>query len=254
MSFNFLLFFSLFARLSALFLLSPLFSSKTLPAALKLGFTLITAILLYFPYVSSLPQQSVTWPLFVLHLIKEGCIGYLLGFFFALLIESARLGAQMIATLSGFSATELVNPNVSFPSPVLGRFFVIAVLGLFVVGDFHHLLLYLLKDTFVLAPISFYPFNPLTLHSVIEGTTLLFQHALDYAFIPFVALTLVLIGFALFTKLFPHVPVFFIAPPLQILIALLVLSIALCSFEAVFNKSFLQIKELSMELLHCCKP
>lgn len=70
-------------------------------------------------------------PLWTLLLIKEVLVGYLIGFLFSLIFEAAALAGQVVGTLGGFSATELVDPLANSSQPLISRLFVLTVFVLF---------------------------------------------------------------------------------------------------------------------------
>ena len=117
------LFLLLIARFSGFFLLSPLFSGRAIPSNIRLGLA-IACSLLIAPPLWNQHIFTIEAPAFLaMHIVKELAIGYLLGFVFALLFEAAAFAGQVVGTLMGFSATELLDPLSSSQHPLMARFF-----------------------------------------------------------------------------------------------------------------------------------
>ncbi|MCH9609903.1 MAG: Flagellar biosynthetic protein FliR [Chlamydiales bacterium] len=237
-----LIFFAMFARISGFFLVSPLFSKRHIPFTVRFGLALVCSLLLappmtMLPHIDSLP---------VMLMVKELIVGYLLGFLFSLLFEAAMLAGQLVGTMSGFSATELVDPNAS-TSPLFGRLFMMTLFVLFLVSDLHHVLLRFLFESFTLIPIA--PITKSVTWGIGEASVHLFHQALSYALIPVLLLGIVITFFAIFTRFMPSIPIFFIGFPIQMLIGFLAIALAVVFFNEILTKGFFEFLSLTKKTL-----
>lgn len=230
----------MFARISGFFLISPLFSRREIPFTVRIGLTLVCSLLLA-PPITTLPKIDA---LPVLLIAKEVLIGYLLGFLFSLLFEGAMMAGQLIGTMSGFSATELVDPNATTP-PLFGKLLMLSCFLFFLVSDLHHLLLRFLFESFTLVPVTS---KPIFLN-IVEAASHLFTLSLQFAIIPMVLLGMVITCYAILTRFLPEIPIFWVGFPLQMIIGLLALALAFTLFNDIFKNSFIEILNITKKAI-----
>ncbi len=109
-------------RLSGLFLLAPVFSSRMIPVRVK-AMALMTVSAMLTPIVAHgavIPVDSAL-PLLVL-MVKEVTIGLALGFSVSVIFAAIQTGASMIDTSVGFSLANLFDPATSSQGSVFGSF------------------------------------------------------------------------------------------------------------------------------------
>lgn len=236
---NFLLF---FARSAGFFLISPLFSKRNIPMPLRLGFAALCTLVLIPPLAISF-EVKVDSALFLLEVIKEVAIGYLLGFLFSLLFEAAMLAGQIVGTMAGFSITELFEPKGQENTSIFGKLFALTVFTLFLALDLHHHLLRFLFSSYRLIPLV-----PSTI-SIVEASSRLFVHGVMYAFVPLLFLSFVLVTFAVISRALPSIPIFWIGFPAQLLIGIVATALALAFFSEILQKAFFEFLTLSKRIL-----
>ena len=104
-------FLAIFTRISGFFLVSPLFSSRKIPIALRFGLAVAFTLVLAPSFLSTHAPTPYPLPMLFLNLVKEGLIGYLLGFI---------LGALSIRAATGVTDTVFVAvPIVALGFPIL---------------------------------------------------------------------------------------------------------------------------------------
>jgi len=164
-------------------------------------------------------------------------IGYLLGFFFSCLLEAAAFAGELVGTLMGFSATELLDPLATSSHPLMSRFFSFLAFALFLALDLFLPMLRFFFDCFVaFSPLN-YPFTPSVIQAVIQASSCLFEQALLLAALP---LTLLLTLIALFAILSRFLPIFWIGFPLLIFVGLFSIAGSLPFFISTLAKAFAQ--------------
>lgn len=242
MSNEFILFFALFARLIGFFLLSPLFAKRNIPVWIRFGLALCCSLLLLPPLSAQLTLTFDHPLLLATELVQEIAIGYLLGFLFSLLFEAAAFAGQIVGTLSGFSATELLDPLYNTKEPLLSRLFALTLFALFLALDLHHALLRLLYE-------SFTTIQPTFALGIIEATSRLFVHALSYALLPLSLLLLVILCFAILARFFPALQIFWTGFPIQLLIGIGAIALAIGFFGQILQGAFQEFWMLAKKTL-----
>ncbi|MCH9610564.1 MAG: Flagellar biosynthetic protein FliR [Chlamydiales bacterium] len=229
----------IFARLLGFFLLSPLFAKRNIPSSVRFGLAAVCSLLLAPPLTLKL-QFDIDSPLFWITFGKELILGYALGFLFSLLFEAAALTGQIIGTMGGFSITELFGAGMH--NSIFAKFFSLTLFTLFLATDLHHILLRFLYESFDTIAIL-----PNGLH-LATSSSAIFWNAFSYAFVPFLALSLLLVCFAIIARSVPDLQIFWVGFPLQLLIAILTITIALSSFGEILQKAFFEFLTLAKRL------
>ncbi len=236
------LFFALFARLIGFFLLSPLFADRGIPTWVRFGLALACSLLLLPPLSSQMAITTAHPLLFATELLKECALGYLLGFLFSLLFEAAAFAGQLVGTLTGFSATELLDPLSNSKHPLVARLFSLTLFALFLALDLHHPLLRLLYDSYATIP-------PTLTLGMVESTARLFQHALAYALFPLTILLIVILCFAIISRFFPNMQIFWTGFPIQLLVGFGAIAFAVGFFGQILQGAFHEFWTLAKNLL-----
>ena len=121
-------------RCFALIMTLPLFSIRTVSRMAKIAFAGYMAYLLfphvdfsvYSPYIASDGSFSLQYALLVL---GEGLIGVLTGFFVSIIFAAFSSAGQFFAFQMGFSASEVYDALSQVENPLMGQFFnLIAIL------------------------------------------------------------------------------------------------------------------------------
>lgn len=227
-----------FGRLVGFFVISPLFAKKNIPLFVRYGFASICTLALIPPLTFKFSFQ-VESPLFWSLFLKELIIGYLIGFLFALLFEAAALAGQVVGTLAGFSITELFGSGQE--NSIFTKLFALTLFTLFLALDLHHLLLRFIGTTFTALPL--FPNVELA-----YASSHLFSQALFYAFIPFLMLSLLLVTFAIIARALPDLQIFWVGFPLQLLIGILSVTLAMSLFGEILQKAFFEFLTLAKRL------
>lgn len=242
MSNELLLFFSLFARNAGFFVLSPLFARHAIPVWVRFGLALCCSLLLLPPlsaHLSLTPEHPI---LFATRMLQEVAVGYLLGFLFSLLFEAAAFAGQIVGTLTGFSATELLDPLSNNEHPLISRLFALTLFALFFALDLHHVLLRLLFESYTTLP-------PNAALATVEAAGKLFTQALSYALFPMALLFLVILCFAIIARFFPALQIFWTGFPIQLLIGFGAIAFAVGFFSQVLQGAFNEFLSIARKVL-----
>ena len=130
--------FYVLARVSGLFLISPLLTNRNIPSSVRVGIVLFLTLLIGFTlypdyrgespkfHLNSLVEdQPFSYLQIGLIMLKEMCIGYLIGYAFTLIFEAVIVGGQVLGVLMGFSLIDVIDPITQSSRPLISQFFVI---------------------------------------------------------------------------------------------------------------------------------
>jgi flagellar biosynthesis protein FliR len=216
-----------FARLGAALMVVPGFGEHYVLPRLRLLLALALSLLVAPVLASTLPPLPEE-PLALAALVApEILLGLLLGFAARLALVAVHVGGSLIATQSGLSAAALFDPNEATPGTLPGTFLTVAALAILFAADLHHLLLRAAAASYAAFPVA----APVDLAAASELLAELSSSAIatgaQIAAPLILAAVLVNLGLGALGRMVPSLPALFVALPLQLLLALVILELSL---------------------------
>jgi flagellar biosynthesis protein FliR len=139
------------ARISGLFIDAPLFSAKSIPSMVKVCMAIWLATIMWFVVpVKFLPDSMLT---FILALMVEVLIGYIIGFVASIVLQSAQAAGDILDMQMGLSVANVLSPTTGAASSITGTFMYMIALLVFVIVNGHHLVLSAIYHSFIAIPI-----------------------------------------------------------------------------------------------------
>lgn len=248
------IYFLIFARVITLVFTAPLISSEGIPAIAKIGLTLFVSIAVY-PWVVGLGYTNPPSGLaYVALIIGESLIGFSIGFFLQIVYAGFQTAGQFFSLQMGFSASEVFDPLSQEELPVLGQFFnLIAMFVFLIMNGMNRMFLVGVYG-------SFKALNAMDLTNAREqfvgyfvgGLGQLFREAMVLAMPILGTLFIVSIGMGLLAKAAPQLNLMSMGFPVNIMVAfgmlVLLLPLLLNSFTAIVDNSFETLASLFLEI------
>lgn len=229
--------FLVFARVGAAMMVLPGFGERYVPPRLRLAFAILLSLLLA-PIVVAPGGTIPTEPLaLTARLLPELGLGLLIGFAARLALAAVHVGGSLIASQSGLSAAGMFDPNEATPGTLPGTFLTVAALAILFAADLHHLILRGLAASYALFPLGL-PFDPAP-----AGELVLRLVGAMLATGARIAAPMILAGFLVnltlgaLGRMVPSLPALFLALPLQLLTAFLILQLSLPAALELFEGS-----------------
>lgn len=226
-----------FARLGAALMLLPGFGERHVLARFRLLLALALSLLVSPALAGALPPLPAE-PLALAALVaREVALGLLLGFAARMALAAIHVGGSLIAVQSGLSAAMLFDPNEAMQSMLPASFLTAAALALLFAADFHHLLLRAVVASYAAFPVT----GGLDWGDAGELLTGLVAGAIATGVkiaAPVIAAGFVAnLGLGALSRMVPAFPALMVALPLQVLLALLLLQLALPPAFELFGRS-----------------
>lgn len=150
---EFLVFILIFARLTSFVLYVPFFFPNGVPQRYKIGLSLILTFILVPIVGRNIVAINDIFTFSVL-IGKEILIGLLLGFITTVVFYMAQMAGQFLDFHVSFSMSAAFDPLSSESVTILGRFFYMLCLIVFVLVDGHHLVITALVESFNLVKVG----------------------------------------------------------------------------------------------------
>ncbi|MBO9609161.1 MAG: flagellar type III secretion system protein FliR [Paenibacillaceae bacterium] len=229
----------IFCRITAFFVVAPVFSARNVPTHFKIGFSFCVALLVF----GVVPGDPVSFDgPYVLLIVRETLVGLVLGFVAYIFFTIVQVAGSFIDMQIGFSMANIIDPMTGTQSPIIGNLkFVLATL-LFVTFGGHQMLIRAVMDSYEWVPLSYDWFARIADGQLTEFLVKSFATSFVLAFqmaAPIVAaLFLVDIGLGILAKTAPQFNLFVIGLPLKVLLGLLMLTLLFPGFISLFFDLF----------------
>jgi flagellar biosynthetic protein FliR len=225
-------FFLVLARISPLFLLAPLFSSKLLPVRAR-GIVAVGLALGIAPIAMNASGEAVL-PTAVLELggliVKEMLVGAGFAFTLAALFAAVQVAGNLLDTLIGFSFGALVDPMTGSNGGVLNQLYALVGVMIFVVIGGDAWVIQGLARSYEAIPLAEAP----AIGSLVEGAQVaysgIFASAIEVCAPVLVAVVLCDVAFGLVSRVVPQLNVFAVGFPAKVTIGLVLVGASMPFF------------------------
>lgn len=234
------IFFLVLCRISAFFVVAPLFSFAGVPTPFKIGIAFFISLLALFaiPIESTMALDGE----FILSIIREVLVGLLLGFVAYLFFTVVQVAGSFVDLQMGFGIVNVIDPVTGAQSPILGNFkFIIAIL-LFLAVNGHHMMIAAIIESYEWVPIQNELFMRIYAGDVstflIESFKTMFILAFKMAAPLIATLFLADVALGMLARTAPQFNVFVVGIPFKILLGFLVFFLMIGSFLYLFQELF----------------
>ena len=234
-------------RIAALLMSMPLIGTQLVPVRVRLYLALAIALVL----VPTLPPMPVVESLSLASLLliaEQLLIGVMFGFVLQLFFHVFIVSGQLLAMQMGLGFASMVDPANGISVPVLGQFFNMLVILLFLSVNGHLVVLEMLAEGFVTLPVggglSTNDFWEVAgkLGWVLGAGLLLVLPAIT-------ALLVVNLAFGLMTRAAPQLNIFSIGFPLTLVLGLIIVWIGMADIFAQYqifvSEALMMLRELA---------
>ena len=211
-----------FVRISAAMMAAPLFSHRAIPRQLRLGVALMVAMLL-MPWQ---PAMSTFNPLSLQGLLltaNELILGICMGFMVQLVFEAVMFAGQFVATGMGLGFASVIDQQQGISVAVMGQFFMLLTMLLFLAMNGHLAFIKMLADSFVAWPVGTAVVQPETFGILLTAIGGMLRNALGIALPAVVALLVVQIAMGVMSRAAPTLNLFAVGFPVTLMLGLLVI-------------------------------
>ncbi|OKP79034.1 flagellar biosynthetic protein FliR [Paenibacillus helianthi] len=238
----------IFCRISAFFVVVPVFSSQSVPPTFKIGLSFFVAMVVFSSGGTGITvPQDLTY---ILLIAREVLIGLLLGFIGYLMFMAIQTAGSFIDIQIGFGIANVIDPMTGASAPIIGNFKYMIALLMFLSMNGHHYLLDAIVYSYKWVPIDNDLFIKMIDGSLSEFFVRTFAQSFILAFqmsAPLVtALFLTDVGLAFLARTAPQYNVFVIGVPLKIIVGLALLLILMPGLAMLFQNLF----DIMFESMH----
>jgi flagellar biosynthetic protein FliR len=239
-----------FVRMTGLFVISPIFGRRNIPAYFKIGFSFLLALIMI--NIIAIPELDYYNNIyqFVFLILKEFLVGLMLGYISYLLFSSIYIAGQLIDMQIGFGMVNVIDPMSNIQVPITSNFYFIMSMLFFLAMDGHHMLIRALFDSYEYVPLGGASFNHLLMNDIVRIIGNIFLIGFKIA-APITAAILVTdVALGVISKTVPQINVFVVGMPLKIFIGIAVMVVTIPMFVMLLETL---VNGMSSEMLNFTK-
>ena len=227
---SFEIFMLVFARISMVIAVIPIFGSTNVPIPIKIGLSLFVSLITYAIIDPSMIPLELSVAELMIIILKEGLVGLLFGFVTGIMFFSIQFAGHFISLQMGFSMVQIIVPQSQERIPIIGQFYFILTILIFLLINGHHLVLSSLGESFNLVPIGSGMINGELTESLIflGGKVFILSMKISGPILATLYLTDVMMG--IIARTVPQMNIFFVSLPLKISLGMILIIVTLSSF------------------------
>ena len=226
-----------FTRLSAIFLLTPLFAVTQVPVNIRililLGLSATLAVSLQL--VPAHTPQSLS--MLIDAVIYEFFIGALMAFGLFAAFGAFLFGGRILDLQMGFGVANLINPSTNTQGPLLGTILNLAGVTTFFLLDGHHMMIRGISYSFEQLPLG-QGMGNIPIEAVIAQFGRMFVYGLMLVAPAVFAIFLLDIGLAVAARTMPQINIFILGLPLKIFVGSILLVISMKYLSPLLKRIF----------------
>ncbi|MFK7758803.1 MAG: flagellar biosynthetic protein FliR [Phycisphaerales bacterium] len=246
------------ARLTGLFMFTPLLRSGAVPRIFKVMLAFMFGIALY-PFVPALdPMATIDTVQLVPLLFAEFLIGISIGMIAAMPMYALQMGGFVMGYQVGLSLAESFNPELDSNGSVIGMLMFFMIVFVFIGMGGFELLFLTLGESFHTAPIGMFTAGDVPLDLFVQVVTSGFELALRVASPVIAAVSMSQVAMGLVMKTMPQVNIMSIGFAIQILTGLILLmlminimgEVAADEIDRVMDALAIWVQDLATDSAH----
>ena len=246
-------FFASLTRVTALFLLLPIFGDQTVPPMVRIFLAFTINIVVYPIAVASggshvVAAMSSEMGLFLL-VMKETLLGLVMGFTAKMFFDGLAFAFGHIGTQMGFNMATVYDQQTETSVPVISQMIMIFAMLLFLAVDGHHLFIKSLVQSYEVVPLGGFVLTKEIAAHVLETSGMVFWIAVKLSAPMALVLFLVNCAFGIVSKAVPQINVLVVSFTVNILVGFLVISLTMPVFGTSVGEVFQLMVDRMMNLM-----
>jgi flagellar biosynthesis protein FliR len=220
---NYWIFLQVFARVSSLIAVAPIFGAAQLPTQVKILLAFALSIVVWPLAFASLGHVAMPTNFYLMaaNLMGNAVIGIVMGFVVSLALMAVQMAGAILDIEIGFTIAQTFNPAIGDLAAPLTQLQYLYALLLFLMANGHFLLISALGQSFADIPAtSLKMVSSATLDFVTTLTANTLENGIKIAAPAAAVMVMVDLSFAYLSKAVPQMNVFYVGSPVKIMIGL----------------------------------
>lgn len=236
-----------FVRMTGFMMVAPIFSTGFVPRRVRIGLSVMLALIV----MPNLTPDSSFDPVSlggVIMLVQQMIIGIALGFVMQLIFAAIVNAGQLVGMQMGLGFAQMMDPTSGVTVPVIGQFYNVMGVLLFLAMNGHLVLIQVLVDSFTILPVAAGGLPDSALINIAYFGSWIFSGAVMIALPAIISLLMISVVMGVITKSTPQMNIFAVGFAITIIagfiIILITLSTAFPQMARLFGEGFTFMREM----------
>lgn len=208
-------------RISAFFLVLPVFGWRNIPVRIKVAVTFMMAIFFSMIVDSPLNPKHISVLEAILLLTNEATYGLALGLVAAIVFAAVKFSGRVIERQMGLAMANILDPLTGERAQPLGMLLEMIFIVLFLSANGHHLFLLIISRSYETFPLGTTPTIPVLAEGISKSISAMLMAGLRLAAPMLTAFLLLMVILAVLARIVPEMNILFISLPLRVGLGLL---------------------------------
>ena len=214
-------------RISAFFLVLPVFGWKSIPVRIKVAMTMLMAIFFSMITPLAIDPRRVSVLEAILLVADEAIYGLALGLVVTLVFSVVKFSGRIVERQMGLAMAQILDPLTGERSQPLASLLEMIFIILFFSANGHHLFLLIISRSYETFPAGSIPTMPVLVGGIVNAGSILLMAGLRLAAPMLAAFLVLMVVLAVLARIVPEMNILFISLPLRVGLGLLMVAIFL---------------------------
>jgi len=212
-------------RISAFFIVLPVFGWKSIPVRIKVAITVLVTIFFSMITPSAIEPREVSLLEAILLLVNEATYGLALGLIVYLVFATVKFSGRIIERQMGLAMAQILDPLTGEQSQPLGMLLETIFILLFLSANGHHMFLLIISRSYEAFPAGNIPTMAVLASGIIKAGSTLLMAGLRLSAPILAAFLVLMVALAVLARIVPEMNILFISLPLRVGLGLLMAAI-----------------------------
>jgi flagellar biosynthetic protein FliR len=223
-------------RISAFFLILPVFGWENIPVRIKVAMTVLMAIFFSMITPFAIDGRQISGLKAGLLIVNEAFYGLALGLTAAVVFSAVKLAAGIIEREMGLTMAEILDPLTGESAQPMGMLLEMVFIILFLAANGHHLFLLIISRSYETLPAGSIPTIAALTGGIVKAGSAMLTAGLRLAAPMLAASLLLMVVLAVLARIVPEMDILFISFPLRIWLGLLMAAIFMPFISSFVNE------------------
>jgi len=212
-------------RISAFFIVLPVFGWKSIPVRIKVAITVLVTIFFSMITPSAIEPREVSLLEAILLLANEATYGLALGLIVYLVFATVKFSGRIIERQMGLAMAQILDPLTGEQAQPLGMLLETIFILLFLSANGHHMFLLIISRSYEAFPAGNIPTMAVLAGGIIKAGSTLLMAGLRLSAPILAAFLVLMVALAVLARIVPEMNILFISLPLRVGLGLLMAAI-----------------------------
>lgn len=213
------------ARLSAFFLILPVFGWTTIPVRIKAAMAIVLSIFFSMIVPIHLNFTEVKVVQALLLIFDEALYGLALGLIATCIFSAVKIGGRIVEHQIGFNMAQILDPLTGENTQPLGSLLEMIFILLFLSANGHHIFISVIFRSYHAFPIGSIPTIGTLAGGIVQAGSAMLIAGLKLSAPILAAFLLLMVVLAIFARIVPEMNILFISLPVRVGLGLFMMAV-----------------------------